>query len=142
MGQGSHGLCDRHTNDQTEVSPLKKVLRFMRKGKLTPRFIGPYEVLKRIGLVAYRLALPLELERIHNVFHVSMLRKYCSDLSHVILLGQIEVSSNITYQEEPMRILESEVHESKNKRIPFVKVLWRNHGIEKTTWEIEEDVKL
>src|SRR5215469_299752 len=67
-----------------KVSPWKKVLRFGRKGKLTPRFIRPYEVLERIGPVAYRVALPPELAKIHNVFHVSMLRRYRSDPSHVL----------------------------------------------------------
>ena len=67
-----------------KVSPWKKVMRFRKNGKLSPKFIGPYEVLEKVGLVAYRLALPLELEKIHNVFHVSMLRRYRSDPSHVV----------------------------------------------------------
>ena len=67
-----------------KVSPWKKVMRFGKKGKLSPRFIGPYEVIEKVGPVAYRLALPPELEKIHNVFHVSMLRRYKSDPSHVV----------------------------------------------------------
>ena len=67
-----------------KVSPWKKILRFGRKGKLSPQFIGPYEILERIGLVAYRLALPLELAKLHDVFHVSMLRRYRSDPSHIL----------------------------------------------------------
>ena len=67
-----------------KVSPWKKVMRFRKNGKLSPTFIGPYEVAEKVGLVAYRLALPLELEKIHNVFHVSMLRRYRSDPSHVV----------------------------------------------------------
>ncbi|KAA3463116.1 pol protein [Gossypium australe] len=74
-----------------KVLPLKKVLRFDRKGKLSPRFIGPYEILERIGLVAYRLALPLELDQIHNVFHVLMLRRYRFDPSHVLTIGKNSV---------------------------------------------------
>ena len=67
-----------------KVSLWKKVMRFGRKGKLSPRFIRPYEVIEKVGPVAYRLALPPELEKIHNVFHVSMLRRYRSDPSHVV----------------------------------------------------------
>ena len=67
-----------------KVSPWRKVLIFRKKGKLSSRFIGPYEVLERIGPVAYRLALPLELAKLHDAFHVSMLRKYCSDESHIL----------------------------------------------------------
>ncbi|XP_012435375.2 uncharacterized protein LOC105761995 [Gossypium raimondii] len=92
-----------------KVSPWKKVLRFSRKGKLSPRFIGPYEVIERIGLVAYRLALPPELEKIHNVFHVSMLRRYISDPSHVITHSEIELQPDMTYSEEPVRILARQV---------------------------------
>ncbi|KAA3469062.1 RNA-directed DNA polymerase-like protein [Gossypium australe] len=74
-----------------KVSPWKKVLRFRRKGKLSPRFIGPYEIMERVGPVAYRLLMPFELEKIHNVFHVSMLRRYRSDPSHVITPSEIEI---------------------------------------------------
>ncbi|KAK5771456.1 hypothetical protein PVK06_047660 [Gossypium arboreum] len=74
-----------------KVSPWKKVLRFGKKGKFSPRFIGPYEIIECIGPVAYRLLLPPELEKIHNVFHVSMLRQYRSDPSHVIPPSEIEI---------------------------------------------------
>ena len=74
-----------------KVLPWKKVVRFGEKGKLSPRFIGPYEVIEKVGPVAYRLALPLELEKIHNVFHVSMLRRYRSDSSHVVSSETIEL---------------------------------------------------
>ncbi|KAG8481265.1 hypothetical protein CXB51_026038 [Gossypium anomalum] len=91
-----------------KVSPWKKVLRFGRKGKLSPRFIGPYEIIERIGPVAYRLALAPELDRIHNVFHVSMLRRYRSDPSHVISPTEVEIQPDMTYSEEPVKILARE----------------------------------
>ena len=72
-----------------KVSPLRNVLRFGKKGKLSPRFIGPYEVLERIGPVAYRLVLPPELAKLHDVFHMSMLRKYCYDESHILSVQDI-----------------------------------------------------
>ncbi|KAK5839433.1 hypothetical protein PVK06_008221 [Gossypium arboreum] len=124
-----------------KVSPWKKVLRFGRKGKLSPRFIGPYEVSERVGPVAYRLILPPELERIHNVFHVSMLRRYRSDPSHVIAPSEIEIQPNLSYEEEPVRIMMREVKELRNKKIPLVKVLWHKHGIEEATWELEDSMK-
>ena len=85
-----------------KVSPLKKIMRFRQKGKLSPRFIGSYEVIEKVGPVAYRLALPPEFEKIHNVFHVSMLRRYRSDPSHVVSSEIIELFPNLTYEEEPV----------------------------------------
>ena len=124
-----------------KVSPWKKVLRFGKNGKLSPRFIGQYEMIEKVGLVAYRLALPPELEMIHNVFHVSMLRRYRSDPSHVVFSEVIELRPDLTYEEEPIEILAQEVKELWNKQIPLVKVLWRNHKIEEATWESEETIR-
>ena len=121
-----------------KVSPWKKVMRFGKNEKLNPRFIGPYEVIERVSPVAYRLALTPELEKIHNVFHVSMLRRYKSDPSHVVSSETIELRPDLTYEEEPEEILVREVKELQKKRIPLVKVLWRNHKIEEATWESEE----
>ncbi|KAG8503456.1 hypothetical protein CXB51_001429 [Gossypium anomalum] len=124
-----------------KVSPWKKVLRFGRKGKLSPRFIGPYEVIEKVGPVAYRLALPPELEKIHDVFHVSMLRRYRSDPSHVVSLTEIELQPDMTYEEEPIKILAREVKQLRNKNVALVKVLWQRHGIEEATWESEETMR-
>ncbi|KAA3466174.1 reverse transcriptase [Gossypium australe] len=124
-----------------KVSFWKKVLRFGRKGKLSPQFIGPYEITKRIGPVAYRLALPPDLDKIHNVFHVSMLRRYQSDPSHVIFPTEVEIQPGMTYSEEPIKILAHETKELRNKNLAVVKVLWQRHGIEKATWEPEETMR-
>ncbi|KAK5842474.1 hypothetical protein PVK06_004838 [Gossypium arboreum] len=121
-----------------KVSPWKKILRFGKKGKLSPRFIGPYRVLKRVGPVAYQLELPPELDRIHDVFHVSMLRRYHSDPTHVVLVAEIEVRTDLTFEEEPVQILDRDVKVLRRKSVPLVKVLWRNHGREEATWEPEE----
>ena len=121
-----------------KVSPWKKVMRFGKKGKLSPRFIGPYEMIEKVGPVVYRLALPSELEKIHNVFHVSMLRRYRLDPSHVVSSEMMELRSDLTYEEEPVEILAQEVKELRKKRIPLVKVLWRNHKIEESMWESKE----
>ncbi|KAG8485983.1 hypothetical protein CXB51_019307 [Gossypium anomalum] len=124
-----------------KVSPWKKILRFGRKGKLSPRFIGPYEISKRVGPVAYKLILPPEHEKIHNVFHVSMLRRYRSDPSHIITLSEVEIKSDLSYEEKPIRILAHEVKELRNKKVPLVKVLRLKHGVEEATWETETSMK-
>ncbi|KAK5775545.1 hypothetical protein PVK06_043446 [Gossypium arboreum] len=121
-----------------KVSPWKKILRFGKKGKLSPRFIGPYRVLKRVGPVAYQLELPPELDRIHNVFHVSMLRRYRSDPTHVVPVAEIEVRTDLTFEEELVQILDRDVKVLRRKSVPLVKVLWHNHGREEATWEPEE----
>ncbi|KAK6148426.1 hypothetical protein DH2020_019338 [Rehmannia glutinosa] len=82
-----------------KVAPLKGMVRFGKKGKLRPRYIGPFEILDRIGDVAYRLALPPELAAVHNVFHISMLRKYISDPSDIINHEELDVSNNLAYEE-------------------------------------------
>ncbi|XP_071905696.1 uncharacterized protein [Coffea arabica] len=112
-----------------------------RGKKLKPRYIGPFEVLKRIGNVAYQLKLPASMAKVHDVFHVSMLKKYYSDPSHVLPLEGIEVDETLTYEEGPVKILEREVKEMRNKEIPLVKILWKNHGLEEATWEWEEEMQ-
>ncbi|XP_040947013.1 uncharacterized protein [Gossypium hirsutum] len=99
-------------------------------------------VLERVGPVAYQLALPPELKHIQNVFYMSMLRRYHSDPSHILPLEQIEVGSNLSYEEESIQILALDIKELRNKKIPLVEVLWRNHGGEEATWYLEEFMKL
>ena len=124
-----------------KVAPMKGVLRFERRGKLSPRFVGPFEILERIGPVAYRLALPPSLSTVHDVFHVSMLRKYVPDPSHVVDYEPLEIDENLSYTEQPVEILAREVKTLRNKEIPLVKVLWRNHRVEEATWEREDDMR-
>ena len=111
-----------------KVSPMKGVMRFGKKGKLSPRFVGPFEVLERIGAVACRLALPPSLSAVHNVFHDSMLRKYISEPSHVLNYEPLQLNQDLTYEKKPVRILDAKEKELRNKRIPLVKVLWKNHS--------------
>ncbi|KAL5555163.1 hypothetical protein UlMin_037399 [Ulmus minor] len=124
-----------------KVAPMKGVMRFGKKGKLSPRYIGPFEILERIGKVAYKLALPSELSTVHNVFHVSMLRKYISDPSHVLKSEPIEIRENLTYEEQSVQILDRKDKALRNKVIPLVKVLWRNHKVEEATWEREDGMR-
>ena len=92
-----------------KVSPWRRILQFGKKGKFSPRFIELYEILERIGLVAYRLALPPELAKLHNVFNVSMLRRYRFDESHTLPIQDVQVQSYFTYDEEPKAFLSREV---------------------------------
>ena len=124
-----------------KVSPWRKILRFGKKGKLSPRFIGPYEILERIEPIAYCLALPSELAKLHNVFHVSMLQRYCYDESHILFVQDIQVQSDFTFSEEPKAILNREVKQLRNKQVPLVKVLWQYHGMEEAAWEPESTMR-
>ena len=81
------------------------MVRFGKRGKLSPRYIGPFEIVERIGPVADRLDLPEEISRVHNVFHISMLRKYISDPSHVLEIPEIELRDDLSYEEQPVQIL-------------------------------------
>ncbi|KAL0534776.1 hypothetical protein IC582_029069 [Cucumis melo] len=118
-----------------KVAPMRGVLRFERRGKLSPRFVGPFEILERIGPVAYRLALPPSLSTVHDVFHVSMLRKYVPDPSYVVDYEPLEIDENLSYTEQPVKVQAIEVKTLRNKEIPLVKILWRNHRVEEATWE-------
>ncbi|KAL0546476.1 hypothetical protein IC582_016386 [Cucumis melo] len=124
-----------------KVAPMKGVVRFERRGKLSPRFVGPFEILERIGPVAYRLALPPSLSAVHDVFHVSMLRKYVPDPSHVVDYEPLEIDENLSYTEQPVEVLAREVKMLRNREIALVKVLWPNHRVEEATWEREDDMR-
>ena len=124
-----------------KVAPIRGVSRFGRRGKLSPRFIGPFEILERIGLVAYRLALPPALTAVHNVFHVSMLRKYTADPSHVIDFEPLPLREDMSYEEYPTRILSRCVKTLRNREISLVKVQWGNHRPEEATWERKSDMR-
>ena len=124
-----------------KVKPRHGVIRFGKKGKLTPRYVGPFEILERVGEVAYRLALPPSLASIHNVFHVSMLRKYLADPSHVIDWNDLNVDEDATFEEGPVEITDRKEKILRGKAIPLVKVLWRHRGIEESTWEREDTMR-
>ncbi|XP_040934481.1 uncharacterized protein [Gossypium hirsutum] len=111
----------------------KNVLKFGRKGKLSPQFTMPYRILKQVGLVAYQLELPLKLDRIHDAFHVLMLRRYRSDPTHIAPVEEIEVRLDLTFEEEPVQILDCDVKVLHRNFIPLVKVLRWNHSTEEAT---------
>ncbi|XP_042448982.1 uncharacterized protein LOC122033898 [Zingiber officinale] len=123
------------------VSPTKGVKRFGLKGKLAPRYIGPFQILERIGAVAYRLALPPSLSGVHDVFHVSMLRKYVPHPSHILTGVSVVLQLDISYEEIPVRILDCKERRLRNKTIRLVKVGWRHHSDEEATWELEDKMR-
>ena len=124
-----------------KVSPCKGIFRFSKKGKLSPRYIGLFEILNRVGATVYRLELPANLSRLHNVFHVSMLKKYLPDPSHVLSAEPVDLREDLSYVEEPVQILDRKDQVLRTKIIPLVKVLWRSHSMEEATWESEESMK-
>ncbi|XP_028061583.1 uncharacterized protein LOC114265041 [Camellia sinensis] len=118
-----------------KVTLMKGQTRFGKKGKLSPRYIGPFQILERLGHVAYQIDLPPGMEQVHNVFHVSMLRGYLRDPFHVINYHQIVLDDDMVYEEKPVRILDRQVKQLRNKTIPMVKFEWKEHYGKKATWE-------
>jgi len=119
------------------VTPVTGVGRALKSRKLTPRFIGPNQISERVGAVAYRVSLPPHLSNLHDVFHVSQLRKYVSDPSHVIPRDDVQVRDNLTVETLPVRIKGREVKKLRGKEIPLVKVVWGGVTSESLTWELE-----
>ncbi|MCQ7926341.1 hypothetical protein NP234_24490 [Salmonella enterica] len=104
-----------------KVAPMKGVMRFGKKGKLSPRYVGPYRILERIEKVAYRLELPAEMASVHDVFHVSMLKKYVPDASHVLTMQSVQIYESLSYEEKPVEILDRKTKTLRNKEISLVK---------------------
>ena len=123
------------------MNPKRGVVRFGKQEKLSPRFIGPFEVLERMGTVAYQLTLSPSMSGVHEVFHVSMLRKYTPDPAHVVDWGQIEVDTDGTFEEGPVCIVDSREQVLRRKTVRLVRVLWRHCGVEESTWEREDTMR-
>ena len=113
-----------------KVSPWKGIMRFGNKGKLSPHYSGLYEIVEKVGPLAYKLALPPELAKIHDVFHVSMLRRYRSDPSHVLKDSEVTLFENLSYNEEPIKIVDHKIKQLRQRQIPMVKIVWKHHGVE------------
>ncbi|GJX03864.1 putative reverse transcriptase domain-containing protein [Tanacetum coccineum] len=124
-----------------KVTPWKGVVRFGKKGKLAPRYVGPFEILERIGLVAYRLRLPEELSSVHDTFHVSNLKKCLADANLHVPLDEIKVDKTLRFVEEPIEIMDREIKSLKRSKISLVKVRWNSKRGPEFTWEREDYMK-
>ncbi|GKC86918.1 hypothetical protein Tco_1147567 [Tanacetum coccineum] len=122
-------------------SPWKGVVRLCKRGKLNPRYVGPFRVLAKVGKVAYRLELPQKLSRVHHTFHVSNLKKCYADEPLVMPLEGIHVDDKLQFVEEPVEIMEREIKRLKRSRIPLVKVRWNSRRGPEFTWEREDSFK-
>ncbi|WVZ52374.1 hypothetical protein U9M48_003443 [Paspalum notatum var. saurae] len=120
------------------VSPMKGVHRFGVKGKLAPRYVGPFKITEKCGPVAYRLELPPRIAGVHDVFHVSQLKKCLRVPEEVVDTSQIQVEPDLTYEEKPIKILDQKQRSTTRKDIKFYKVQWSNHIEEEVTWETED----
>ncbi|WVZ89819.1 hypothetical protein U9M48_036177 [Paspalum notatum var. saurae] len=120
------------------VSPMKGVHQFGVKGKLAPRYFGPFKIIERCGIVAYRLELPPHLAAFHDVFHVSQLKKCLRVPKKVVDTSQIQIEPDLTYEEHPIKILDRKQRSTRRRAINFYKVQWSNHSEGEATWEQEE----
>ncbi|KAK7393682.1 hypothetical protein VNO78_22245 [Psophocarpus tetragonolobus] len=122
------------------VSPIIEIGRAIKAKKLIARFAGPYQIIRRVGPVAYELALPPLLANLHNVFHVSQLKKYILDPNHMIEPNEIQIREDLSYEVIPVRIEDIRVKQLRGKEIPLVKVLWSSVTGD-TTWELEDKMR-
>jgi hypothetical protein len=120
-----------------KVSPTKGVQRFGIKGKLVPRYIGPYEIKETCGPVAYQLKLPPYMSAIHNVFHVSQLRNCVRLPAEVLPKPKLEIEPDLSYQEHPVKVLDQKERSTRARTIQMYKIQWSNHSEEEATWETE-----
>ena len=121
--------------------PKRGVVRFGKHGKLSLRFIGPFEILERVGTVAYRLALPPSMSGVHEVFHVSILQRYTPDPAYVVDWREIEVDTDGTFEEGPVYIMDSRDQILRRKIVRLVRVLWLHRGVEELTWERDDTMR-
>ncbi|GKC34365.1 hypothetical protein Tco_1046749 [Tanacetum coccineum] len=124
-----------------KVSPWKAVIRFGKRGKLNPRYIGPFKVLDKVETIAYRLKLQQQLSKVHNTFHVSNLKKCLSDESLVIPLDEIQIDDKLHFVEEPVEIVDRQVKRLKQNNIPIVKVRWNSRRGLEFTWECKNQFR-
>jgi hypothetical protein len=125
-----------------KVSPLRGMRRFKVKGRLLPRYIGMFWVFRRVGEMAYQLELPDNLSNVHNVFHVSQLKKCLCVPKEQLPMEELSVQSDLTYTEYPVKILDTLTRVIRNKVIKMCKVQWSHHGGDEATWEREEDLRI
>ncbi|PKU86738.1 hypothetical protein MA16_Dca027188 [Dendrobium catenatum] len=120
---------------------MKGVSRFGRESKLSPRYVGPFEIIERIGNSAYRLLLPDQMSDIHNVFHISSLRKWISNYEKKLYANDVEIQENLQYKEEPKKFLAYDVRRLRSKQVLIVKIQWKHRTTRESTWEKESNMR-
>ncbi|GKE76381.1 hypothetical protein Tco_1542501 [Tanacetum coccineum] len=125
-----------------KVTPWKGVVHFGKNGKLAPRYVGPFEILERIGLVDYRLRLPEELYSVHDTFHVSNLKKCLADANLHVPLNEIKVDKTFRFVKEPIEIMDREIRKLKHRKVVLVKVRWNSKRGPEFTWEHEYQMRI
>ncbi|WVZ90626.1 hypothetical protein U9M48_036911 [Paspalum notatum var. saurae] len=125
-----------------KVSPTKGTMRFGPKGKLIPRYIGPFTIVAWVGKLAYRLELPESMKGVHSVFHISMLRKYLREPKHRITLETITIEQDLTFEARPVTIFEESDKVLRHRILKYVKILWTNQTEREATWELESQMRL
>jgi len=121
-----------------KVSPTKGVQRFGVKGKLAPRYVGPYKITEKCGPVAYRVKLPDHLSAVHDVFHVSQLKKCVRVPTEIVEQEELSVEPDLSYSEHPIRILDQKERRTRRQSVKMFKIQWNHHTEEEATWETEE----
>jgi hypothetical protein len=125
-----------------KVSPLRGMRRFKVKGKLSPRYIGPFLIFRRVGEMAYQLELPDSLSDVHNVFHVSQLKKYLRVPEEQLPMEELSVQGELIYTEYPIKILDTLTRVTRSRVIKMYKEQWSHHGEDEATWEREEELRI
>jgi hypothetical protein len=125
-----------------KVSPIRGLCHFKIRGKLAPRFIGPFKILEKRGEVAYQLELPPQLSDMHDIFHVSQLKKCLRVPEEEIPMEDLDVKEDLSYQKYPVKILETSERVIRNKKVKMCKVQWSHHTEEEATWEREGELKV
>ncbi|KAJ4981741.1 hypothetical protein NE237_032578 [Protea cynaroides] len=124
-----------------KVSPVRGLKWFGRKGKLCLRYVGPYEILSRCGKVVYQLALPPAMSSVHDVFHVSLLKKYVRDPSHILVADPTDLTEDLTFEVVPIQLISKKVQQLRRRAIHYVKVVWKSQDVEEITWEEEDAMR-
>ena len=124
-----------------KISTMKGIQRFGKKGKLAPRYIGPFQIMDRMGKVSYRLALPPQMSQVHPVFHVSLLWRYMTDPTHVLPVQEVDMRADLSYPTYPVAMIDRQIRVLRNKEVNLVKIQWHEQGSEECIWEAEQAMK-
>lgn len=124
-----------------KITPVTIVGRLIKSNKLSPRYLGPFQILEKYGTAAYKLVLPPNLANIHDVFHVSQLKRYFPNSTHVIEHENVHLHENMMYEVRPDRIIDARIKSLRNKQISLVKFVWKRLSWEEATWETEEHMR-